>query len=73
MEMKQTETFFHGTYSNLSNISMTFLTDIFQFHCKNEHKQVKSNKIKQSICKSDSIFSCLQSRTSFQGLLKFIS
>ena len=35
---------------------MTFLIGIFQFRCKNEHQQVKSNKIKQGIVKSDSFF-----------------
>ena len=31
---------------------MTFIIDIFQFHCKIEHKQVKCNKIKEDMCKS---------------------
>ena len=39
-----------------TKISMTFRIDIFQFHCKNDHKQVKRNKIKRDMCKSDSIF-----------------
>ena len=33
-----------------------FNESIFQFHCKSERKQVKSNEIKQYMCKSDSIF-----------------
>ena len=52
---------------------MTFLIGIFQFHCKSKHKQVKSNKIKQDMYKSDSIFPYLQSSTLFKGLLEFIS
>ena len=32
---------------------MTFIIDIFQFDCKNEHKQVKWNQIKQDMCKSE--------------------
>ena len=52
---------------------MTDLMDIFQFHYKSEQKQAKSNNIEQDMCKSESIFSCLQSRTLFKGLLKFIS
>ena len=28
-----------------------FLIGIFEFHCKSEHKQVKSNKIKPDMCK----------------------
>ena len=32
---------------------MTFIIAIFQFHCKKEHKQVKWDKIKRVICKSD--------------------
>ena len=52
MEMKQNQTFFHGTYSNLTsfcfhrrnwNVSVTFIIDIFQFQQKSEHKQVKCN------------------------------
>ena len=48
--MKQNQMFFHRTYSNMTsffvgrnilNISMTFASDTFQFHCKSEHKQVK--------------------------------
>ena len=52
---------------------MTFLINIFQLHCKSEHKQVKSNKIKQDMYKSDGIVCYLQSRTLFKGLFKFIS
>ena len=45
---------------------MTFIIGIFQFHCKSEHKQVKLNKIKREIRRSDSNFSYLQSITAFQ-------
>ena len=46
---------------------------IFQFDCESEHKQVKWNKIKQNMCKSDIVFPYLQSNTLFKWLLKFIS
>ena len=52
---------------------MILIISIFQFYCKNEHKQVKRNKIKADTCKSDSIFPYLQSSTLFKGLFKFIS
>ena len=39
---------------------MTFITSIFQFHCKSEHIQVKRNKIKRDMCKSDGILPYLQ-------------
>ena len=42
------------------------MISIFQFHSKNEHKQVKWNKIKREIYKFDSIFSYLQSSTLFE-------
>ena len=35
------------------NILMTFIIAIFQFHYKMEHKQVKWDKIKRVICKSE--------------------
>ena len=35
---------------------MTFIFDTFQFHCKSESKQVKSNEMQHDMCKSDSIF-----------------
>ena len=48
IEMKQNQTFFHGTYSNLTSffigykirktISMTFIIGISQFRCKTEPK-----------------------------------
>ena len=38
------------------SISMTFIFDTFQFHCKSESKQVKSNEMQHDMCKSDSIF-----------------
>ena len=51
---------------------MIFIFGIFQFHCKSDHKQVKWNKIKQGLCKSDRIFPYLQSSALFKRLLKFI-
>ena len=45
--MKQNHTFFHGAYSNMTLCFIggifhwTFIIGTFQFHCKNEHKQVK--------------------------------
>ena len=30
---------------NTKNISMTFITSVFQFHNKCEHKQIKRNQI----------------------------
>ena len=45
---------------------------IFQFHCNSEHKQVKFNKIKRGMYKSDIIFPNLQGITVFGWLLKFI-
>ena len=46
---------------------MTFLIGIFQFHCKSEHKQEKSIKVKREMCKSMSvsIFPYLQISTLF--------
>ena len=50
MEIKQNQTFFHGTYSNLTlffidrkilNISTMCIIGTFQFHCKSEQKQVQ--------------------------------
>ena len=49
------------------------LIGIFQFDCKREHKQVKWNKIKRHMSKSEIIFHYLQSNGLFQWLLKFIS
>ena len=40
---------------------MTFITGIFQFYCKIEYKEVKLNKIKRKMCKSDRSFRKLQS------------
>ena len=45
---------------------MTFIIGIFQFYYKSEHKQVKRNKIKQDMCKSDSIIPYLQVSTLFK-------
>ena len=39
---------------------MTFLIDIFKFHFKSEQEQVKSNKFRQDMWKSDSIFAIYQ-------------
>ena len=55
------------------NFSVAFTIVIFQFHCKIEHKQLKSNQIKQDMCKCDSMFPNLESSTIFTWLLKFIS
>ena len=44
---------------------MAFIIGIFQFHCKNECKQVKGNEIKGDMCKSDSTFPYLQRATLF--------
>ena len=52
---------------------MTFIIDIFQFHCKSEQKQVKWNEIKRDMCKSDSIFPYLQRGTLLKWLLRSIS
>ena len=51
---------------------MTFITGICQFHCKNEHKQVKWKEIKQDMFKSDSIFPYLQRGALFKWLSEFI-
>ena len=65
MEMKQDETFFHGTHSNLTLFFigrkiLKYFNDsmigTFQFHCKSGHKQVKLSKISQDLCKSDCVF-----------------
>ena len=65
MERKQNQTFFHGTYSNLTlylflskyiEVFQWLIIGTFQSHCKCEHNQIKSNKIAQDMCKSDSIF-----------------
>ena len=45
---------------------MTFIIGTFQFHCKTERKQVKRNKIKSDMCKSDGVFPCLQISTPFK-------
>ena len=42
---------------------MTFIISIFQFHHRSEDKELKGNKIKQDMCKSDSIFPYVQSST----------
>ena len=52
---------------------MIFTIGIFQFHCKSEQKEVKLNKIKRNMYKSDSIFPHLQSITVFNDNLNFIS
>ena len=45
-------------FHRLQNLKMFqwLIICIFQFHCKNEHKQVKWNKIKWDMCKFDNIF-----------------
>ena len=52
---------------------MTFIIGTFQSHCKGEHNQLKWNKIVWNMCRSDSIFLCLQGSMLFQWLLKLIS
>ena len=61
MEMKQKQTFFHGTYSNLAS-SFTG----HKIGCKSEHKHAELTKIKRDMCKCDSSFCCLQSSTLFE-------
>ena len=51
---------------------MIFIIGISHFHRKSEHKQVMWNKIKQGMCKYDSISHYLQSSTLFKRLLKFV-
>ena len=43
-----------------------FYSNIFQFHWKLEHKQLKWNKIKRDMCKSDSIFPNIKSGRVFE-------
>ena len=50
---------------------MTFIIDVFQFHCKSEHKQKKGNEIKGDMSKSDSAFPYLQCTILFNWLFKF--
>ena len=64
MEIKQNLTFFHGKCSNLESFLIS--RKIFQFNCISEHKQVKKNKIKRYMCKSDRMFPNLQSITLFE-------
>ena len=45
---------------------MTFIIRIFNFYCKIEQEQVKLNKIKRGMCKSDSNFFYLQSIMVFE-------
>ena len=127
MELKQNQTFLHGTYSNLTsyiifsknksfndfqnqnlsvlwlkwtqtmeikqnptlsmrqiqiwhhfslvakylNIWVNFILVIFQFQCKSEDKQLKWNKMKWDMDKSDSNFLYLQISALFKWLLKF--
>ena len=77
MEMKQNQTFFHETYSNLALFSLVIkyqhisITFIIGTSSKVKY-QVKWNKITQDMWKSDCIF-YLQSSTLLKWLLKFIS
>ena len=64
MEIKQNQTFFHRTYSNLTSYFNEFIIGIF--HYKTEHKQVKSNKSNKTHVKSDNIFPYLQRSTLFE-------
>ena len=54
---------------------MTFIFDILQFYCKSEYKQVKLNKTKRDMCKSEYMFPNLQSISLFEicFLISFIS
>ena len=70
IEMKQNQTFFYGTYSNL-NLASAFIISIFQFHYKSENKQVKWNEIQRDMCKCDSIFRYLQRGTLLKYLIDF--
>ena len=58
MNIKQNQTFFHGIYLNPTSFFigckiLKYLNDLiigtFQLYCKNEHKQVKCNKITQDM------------------------
>ena len=44
---------------------MTYIIGTFKFHCKTGHKQIKSQNRanKTKLCKSESIFTYLQSST----------
>ena len=61
------------TFYDLMWLSITFIIDTFQFHCKLERKQVKWNKITRDMWKSDGSFSYFQSNALFKWLLEFIS
>ena len=45
---------------------MAFIIDIFQFHFRSKHEQIKRDKTKQDMCKSGSIFLYLQSSALFK-------
>ena len=49
------------------DILMFFIIGTFRSHCKSEYIQVKWNKITRDMCKSDSIFPCLQGSTLFKN------
>ena len=72
IEMKEIQTFsmapikirhHFSLVEKYSNISMTFIVDIFQICCKIEHRKINGNKIKQDISKYGSIFHYIQSCT----------
>ena len=70
ISMRHTQIWHHFSIAaKHQHISMTFLISIFQFHWKSEPQQVKWNKVKRDICKSDSTFPYLQSTIVFERLL----
>ena len=82
IEMKQNQTFFYETFSNLMSffLGCKILYYFNDFHKlfllqqqRKTRKQVKWNRIKQDTCKSDSIFLYFEIITLFQWLLEFIS
>ena len=67
---------FHGTYPNLTSFFIdhkilkyfndTLIIDIFQFHCRSKYKQVKCNKFKRDMSKSDIIVPYLERSALFK-------
>ena len=70
MAMKPNQTFLHRIYSNLTSflIGLKILKHSNDFFMISTF-QVKWNKIKRDMCKSDCIFPCLQNTTVFQWTL----
>ena len=71
MAMKQNQIFFTG------HKILKYFNDFYNCHLpislQSKHRQVKWNKIKHVMCKTDSIFPYLQISTLFKWFLKFIS